>query len=155
MYNLLTSYPRGGLSCCLATVFHVTCYVTRREKRIVYSKDHPLRADIHSHCAELLASSTFPDIMNLNSKFMSHDYIPLNIASSYHDYERDGTDISVVGSLRKHYDHWVENRAPPFVLDIIKHGYTIPFRSTSEYPRKRGRFFKYWIYIFNVCLAII
>ena len=31
----------------------------------------------------------------------------------------------------------------------------LPIVTTSEYPRKHGRFFKYWIYIFNVCLAII
>ena len=79
--------------------------------------------------------------MNLDSKFMASDYVPLNLASSYEDYERNGSDISVVGSLQKHCSQWKNMGAPLFVLEIIKHGYTIPFKSIPKAKHLRSNYF--------------
>ena len=70
--------------------------------------------------------------MNLDSKYMSKDYIPLRFASSFEEYETSSLDISVVGSLHKHANAWVTMGAPPFVLDIVQNGYTIPFQSVPK-----------------------
>ena len=44
--------------------------------------------------------------MNLDSKSMSRNYIPLNLASSFEEYESFNREISVVGSLHEHAEAW-------------------------------------------------
>ena len=66
--------------------------------------------------------------------FMSKDYKIPSITHSYSEYERDGTDISVVGSLRAHRSYWTKFQTPPHILNIVNNGYTIPL--TKLPPRR-------------------
>ena len=70
--------------------------------------------------------------MNVDSKSMSYNYIPVSLADCYQEYENLNSDITVVGSLRRNYEKWEQIKAPPFVLNIIKNGYTIPFHSIPK-----------------------
>ena len=41
----------------------------------------------------------------------------------------DIPSYQIHGSLRRSFDEWVKIGAHPFILDIIKNGYSIPFSS--------------------------
>ena len=64
--------------------------------------------------------SWYEAAMALQSKCMAYDYKSFDLCDSYDEYECRKTDISVVGSLARHYQRWVDMKAPPFILKIVK-----------------------------------
>ena len=54
----------------------------------------------------------------------------MNLTQNYYEYEQGTADIIVKGRLFDSYDFWKEINAYPFILDVIKNGYKIPFYST-------------------------
>ena len=57
---------------------------------------------------------------------MSRLYVPPVLAVDYDQYESLDTDISVVGSLKKHAAFWKRIDAPEHIIHIVEHGYAIP-----------------------------
>ena len=66
--------------------------------------------------------------MDITSKFLSPLPPDTILANNFEQYERDKTDISVVRSLARHANFWEAIDAPPYILNIIKNGYTIPLK---------------------------
>ena len=64
--------------------------------------------------------------VSIDSKSMSLNYVKPVLARCFADYERDKSDMSVVGSLRRHKDFWRELTDSPNIINVIEHGYSIP-----------------------------
>ena len=64
--------------------------------------------------------------MDVSSKYLSPNSPDIVLAKSFHQYEQDLSDISVVGSLARHADYWDNLPAPQYIKNIIRNGYTIP-----------------------------
>ena len=48
-----------------------------------------------------------------------------------HEYKQGNPTPLVKGCLREHTQFWIVIGAPEWVLNVIKHGYFIPFESTT------------------------
>ena len=66
--------------------------------------------------------------MDLNSKSMSGITSNIKLADTFEQYERDDSDISVVGSLANHASFWEDIGAPQYIRNIIENGYSIPLK---------------------------
>ena len=66
--------------------------------------------------------------LDMHSEYLCDDFIPVPLSNDYAEYERTEGNISVVGSLTRHYSYWEDIRAPDHILNIVKHGYTIPLK---------------------------
>ena len=63
---------------------------------------------------------------------MSKNYIPKTLTNDFYEYERNGTEISVVGRLRKNLSFWKTIGASNYILDVIRRGYVIPLKGDIE-----------------------
>ena len=75
-------------------------------------------------------SSRLPPTME--GKPMSRHYKPKTFTRDYFEYEKHGTDISVVGRLREHISFWESIGASDYILDVIRRGYVIPLKGEIE-----------------------
>ena len=69
--------------------------------------------------------------MDVSSKYMHCSPPSLSLASSFEQYKREKTDISVValvGSLKHHSDFWDHLPVSNYIKKIVAHGYTIPLK---------------------------
>ena len=73
-------------------------------------------------------------VVTLN-KPMARDYKKLNVVYSYREYEDGLGDVSVVKSLREHLSFWQNIGASPYIIDIIKNGFKIPFTRLPKSQR--------------------
>ena len=78
--------------------------------------------------------------MDIDSKCMSHNFQSSVLAKDFYEYERLSSDISVVGSLARHIGYWESIGAPEYILNIIRHGYTIPFKRLPKPRALRNNF---------------
>ena len=62
-------------------------------------------------------------VMDLKRKCMSRLYVPPILAVVYDLYELHGTDITVVGSLKRHVAFWKQIDVPEHIINIVEHGY--------------------------------
>ena len=64
------------------------------------------------------------NVTDLDSKWMSNSFKPPILATNYHEYLNSEKDISVIGSLKHHWQFWESIDAPEFALNIVKNSYT-------------------------------
>ena len=79
-------------------------------------------------------SRTVPVILdyNMEGNHMSANFIPSRFTTDVFEYERQGTNISVVGRLRHNILYWKQIGCAPYILDVLAHGYVIPLQNRVE-----------------------
>ena len=60
----------------------------------------------------------------MEGNHMSSDFIPSWYTRDVFEYEKQGTNISVV--------HWRQIGCAPYILDVLEHGYVIPLQNRVE-----------------------
>ena len=66
--------------------------------------------------------------LDMHSEYLCDEFVPVPLSNCYEEYERTEGNISVVGSLTKHVSYWEDIGAPEHILNLIKHGYTMPLK---------------------------
>ena len=59
------------------------------------------------------------------------DSLSFNFSEKF-EYEQESDSITVKGSLKSHLSFWKEINANDYILDVIEHGYQIPFVTTPS-----------------------
>ena len=62
----------------------------------------------------------------MEGRHMSDGFKPSTYTSSYYEYEKHGTPISVVGRLKRNLSYWKAIGCNPYILNVIEKGYVIP-----------------------------
>ena len=63
---------------------------------------------------------------------MSEHFKPSKFTADVYEYEKKGTNISVVGRLKRNYNYWKNMGCSPYILDVILNGYLIPINGTID-----------------------
>ena len=73
-----------------------------------------------------------------NRRHMSRTYTPKLYMKDYSSYQAGTHSISVVGSLKEHYQYFEKLEAPEHILRILKYGYVIPLKENVPFLFRRN-----------------
>ena len=68
----------------------------------------------------------------MEGKHLSKTFVPSVYTSDVFEYEKRGTNISVVGRLKHNLLYWKQIGCSHYILDVLEHGYVIPLQNTVE-----------------------